>query len=193
VWGAAALLVLGALFFNQALFGLGLVLSAALFVAWGWARWCLSNLTIQRRFSHTRAFWGEEVTMDHVFVNNKPLPLPWLVVEDQFPSTLKLLPPAQAHKALPGKMSFTTVFSLGWYERLTRHYRLLCQARGEHDFGPIDIRSGDEASSTSTIGSPRTSARSASAISIAPAACSSSPAVAVRLRNTRVQPSFQSA
>jgi uncharacterized protein (DUF58 family) len=40
-------------------------------------------------------------------------------------------------------MSFTTVFSLGWYERLTRHYRLQCQARGEHDFGPIDVRSGD--------------------------------------------------
>ncbi|MGA7732829.1 MAG: DUF58 domain-containing protein [Chloroflexia bacterium] len=143
VWGAAGLLVLGALFFNQAIFGLGLVLSAALFVAWGWARWCISNLSVERKFSHTRAFWGEEVTMDHVFVNNKPLPLPWLAVEDHYPTTLKLVSPTATYASLPRMMGFNAAFSLGWYERVTRHYRFLCAARGEHEFGPLDIQSGD--------------------------------------------------
>jgi uncharacterized protein (DUF58 family) len=141
-WGAAALLVIGALF-SQPLFALGLVLSAALFVAWAWARWCLVNLSIERRFSHTRAFWGEEVTMDHIFVNNKPLPLPWLTVEDHYPVELKFISSTPSYLSMTRMMVFNVVFSLGWYERVTRHYRFKCIARGEHRFGPLDIRAGD--------------------------------------------------
>ncbi|MEO5951879.1 MAG: hypothetical protein ABIQ44_05345, partial [Chloroflexia bacterium] len=141
-WVAAALLVIGALF-SQPLFALGLVLSAALFVAWAWTRWCLINLGVERRFSHSRAFWGEEVTMDHIFVNNKPLPLPWLAVEDNYPSALKFLSPTPTYASVSRMMVFNAVFSLGWYERITRHYHFKCTARGEHIFGPLDIRAGD--------------------------------------------------
>jgi uncharacterized protein (DUF58 family) len=143
VGGAVAMLVLGAIFFSQPLFGLGVLLSVVLLGAWGWARFCLTNLEIARNFNHTRAFWGEEVAMDHVFVNNKPLPLPWLIVEDEYPGSLKMTSHTFSYSSKPRMMGFGSSISLGWYERVTRHYTFLCAARGEHEFGPIEVRSGD--------------------------------------------------
>jgi uncharacterized protein (DUF58 family) len=35
------------------------------------------------------------------------------------------------------------LLALRWYERVTRHYRLRCPERGEHRFGPVEMRSGD--------------------------------------------------
>jgi uncharacterized protein (DUF58 family) len=143
LWGAVAMLVVGAGFNSRALFGLGLVLGAALLVAWGWAQWCLSNLHVERNFSQSRAFWGEEVSMDQVFVNNKPLPVPWLAVSDEYPGSLDLIAHSATLSAQARVMEFSTSLSLGWYERLIRHYTIQCTARGEHEFGPIEIRSGD--------------------------------------------------
>ncbi|MEO8288076.1 MAG: DUF58 domain-containing protein [Chloroflexota bacterium] len=143
LWGAAAMLLIGAAANSRALFGLGLVLAVALLVAWVWAHWCLSNLHVERTFSQPRAFWGEEVEMNQVFVNNKPLPVPWLAVNDEYPGSLELLSHKTGSASRPRVMEFSTSLSLGWYERLTRHYHLKCTARGEHEFGPIEVRSGD--------------------------------------------------
>src|SRR5204863_664109 len=41
------------------------------------------------------------------------------------------------------RTTLSSSLSLGWYERVTRHYKIQCRARGEHEFGPIDVRSGD--------------------------------------------------
>src|SRR5437762_14171080 len=81
--------------------------------------------------------------MDHIFVNDKPLPLPWLAVEDEYHSQLKLLTHSFTYSSKPRMMGFGTAMSLGWYERVTRHFRFLCTARGEYEFGPIEVRSGD--------------------------------------------------
>ncbi|HET9493884.1 MAG TPA: DUF58 domain-containing protein [Chloroflexia bacterium] len=143
LWGAASMLVIGAAFNSQPLFGLGLVLSAALLVAWAWAQWSLRGLRVERRFSHTRAFWGEEVDMAHVFVNNKPLPVPWLAIDDQYPGRLHIADHGPDYHAQSRSVEFGTVMSLGWYERVVKHYTVQCVARGEHEFGPIELRSGD--------------------------------------------------
>jgi uncharacterized protein (DUF58 family) len=143
LWGGAAMLLIGAAFNSQPLFGIGLVLSAALLVAWGWAQWSLRGLRVERRFSHTRAFWGEEVDMAHVFVNNKPLPVPWLSVDDQYPGRLHIAGHGPDYHAQSRSVDFGTLLSLGWYERVARHYTVQCVARGEHEFGPIELRSGD--------------------------------------------------
>jgi uncharacterized protein (DUF58 family) len=143
LWGATAMLVIGAAFNSQPLFGIGLVLSAALLVAWAWAHWALRGLRIERRFSQTRAFWGEEVDMAHVFVNNKPLPIPWLSVDDEYPGRLHVTGHGPDYHAHSRMVEFGTVLSLGWYERVARHYTVQCVARGEHEFGPIELRTGD--------------------------------------------------
>lgn len=141
-YGAAALLLVGALFQSRPLFALGLLLASALGVAWLWARWCLHDLRVERRLSQHRAFWGEEVRMSQVFTNAKPLPVPWLAVDDQFPM-LEVLSISGIPIQKARRRQVSTALSLSWYERVTRHYTLQCTTRGEHEFGPVDIRSGD--------------------------------------------------
>jgi uncharacterized protein (DUF58 family) len=143
VLGAAALIALGALMGNGPLFALGLFLGAALLVAWLWARNCLRDLRVERRFSQSRAFYGEEITMSQVFTNHKPLPVPWLAVHDEYPGALQISSEAAGASSKARVRSLATTLSIGWYERVTRHYTIRCTARGEHEFGPVDIESGD--------------------------------------------------
>jgi uncharacterized protein (DUF58 family) len=144
VVGAVFSLLVGAIFGSAPLVGLGLLIAAALAVSRVWANYCLSNLSVQRRFSQGRAFWGEEVDMAQVFTNSKPLPVPWLAVEDEVPSSLEVnsIAPSRVQVAIR-RMVLNTAISLRWYERVTRHYTIKCKARGEHEFGPIEIQSGD--------------------------------------------------
>ncbi|MFL5733246.1 MAG: DUF58 domain-containing protein [Chloroflexia bacterium] len=145
VWAASAagMAIVGALFGNPLLFALGVLLGTVLLIAWASARRSLTDLTIERRFSHSRAFFGENVDLAHVFTNNKPLPLAWLFIEDRFPSALQIDSPHVTRTETPNRSALTAALSLGWYERVTRHYEVHCTARGEHDFGPIQVESGD--------------------------------------------------
>ena len=140
---AGLVTAIGALFQSAALFGLGLLLSAAILAAWSWSLICLRNLRVERRFSQTRAFWGEEIEMSQVFTNNKPIPIPWLAVEDLYPGKLELVSARSEISIKSRERRINTPISLGWYERLTRRYQIKCKTRGEHSFGPITVQSGD--------------------------------------------------
>jgi uncharacterized protein (DUF58 family) len=143
LYGAGGLVAVGALFRSELLFGMGVLLVLVLGVAWLWARWCLLNFTVERRFSQSRAFFGEEIELTHVFTNAKPLPIPWLVFEDEFPASLNIPSPAVANSDKPRRNMISTTLSLGWYEWITRRYEVQCLARGAHEFGPIEVQSGD--------------------------------------------------
>lgn len=146
VYGALGMVAIGAIFKNVPLFAMGFLLGVALLVAWLWARYCLRSLKIERRFSQPRAFYGEEISMAQVFTNNKLLPLPWLAIHDAYPGQLDIKSAAEPATMLGSKMrvrKLATTVSLGWYERVTRHYTVRCMARGEHEFGPVDAQSGD--------------------------------------------------
>ena len=145
LWALAcvAMIALGALTSSRPLFGLGMLLAVILAVSWAWSRYALSNLSLERRFSQNRAFYGEQIDMMYVFTNAKPLPVPWLAVEDQVPSPSKSAPSERLPSVKMRTQELRTAVSLGWYERLTRHYAIKCTARGEHTFGPVEIRTGD--------------------------------------------------
>lgn len=142
-YGAGALIVAGVLFANNLLFAMGLFLAAALGLAFVWARLCLRNLSVSRSFGETRAFWGEEIDIAQVFTNDKLLPVPWLAIEDEFPDALEVTSEGVAYMYKPYRRVLTTTISLNWYQRVTRHYKVKCTARGEYEFGPIDVQSGD--------------------------------------------------
>ena len=111
--------------------------------SWLWGRYCLSNVSYARRFGSQRLFCGEETDVWIEVVNAKPLPLPWLKAEDEFPKDM----PAQKfqldYSAKAGRVILANVFSLRWYERVRRHYRLQGTRRGAFDFGPVQVSSGD--------------------------------------------------
>lgn len=142
-YGAAGMMAVGALFGSKPVFGLGILLGVTLLVAWLWARWCFRNLTVERSFNQTRAFWGEEVVMSQIFTNAKPLPVPWFAIEDEYPSALEMMSQEAVYSHRARTRGIRSSLALGWYERVTRRYTLKCAARGEHEFGPIDIQSGD--------------------------------------------------
>ncbi len=108
-----------------------------------WARYCLERVEYRRMLGQRRAFFGEEVELTIEVVNRKVLPLAWLEVEDELPRTLA----PETGRSVPshkvGRALLVNLLALRPYERVRRHYRLRCTARGDHRFGPAALRSGD--------------------------------------------------
>ena len=108
-----------------------------------WAKYCLQNLRYQRSFSEHHALFGEEVNLSLAIENAKLLPLPWLEVEDSVPRELAIKGRHMHVSTTRNMVILENLFSLRWYERITRPYTVLCNARGVHMFGPTVLRSGD--------------------------------------------------
>jgi uncharacterized protein (DUF58 family) len=144
-WTALAigLLLLSVPLRHGLLFALALVLLLTALVSLLWSRRCLDGVEYRRRLGQRRAFFGEEVELVVEIVNRKLLPLAWLEAEDELPSDLapENAPLVGTHNRGRGRL--VNLLSLRPYERVRRHYRLVCRARGEHVLGPLRLRSGD--------------------------------------------------
>lgn len=143
-WGAIGLLVLISVAMRQPLLLImSLVLALLAAASELWARYCLTAVHYRRTFGAKRLFFGEETDVHIEVVNAKPLPLTWLRADDDWP--LALLPDLvrfQRGRAA-GRQRMVNIFSLRWYERVVRHYRISGVRRGIWQFGPTQLRSGD--------------------------------------------------
>jgi uncharacterized protein (DUF58 family) len=119
---------------------LGLLVLAAADI---WAKYCLQDLRYQRYFSEQRVLFGEEISLYLAIENAKLLPLPWLEIEDSVPRELTIKGRQMRISATRNMVILENLFSLRWYERVTRPYAVLCNTRGVHMFGPTVLRSGD--------------------------------------------------
>jgi uncharacterized protein (DUF58 family) len=108
-----------------------------------WIKYCLRDLRYTRQFSEQRVLFGEEITLSLSIENAKLLPLPWLEVEDSIPQTLTFTGQRVRISLSTQRAVLENLFSLHWYERITRRYTMRCNARGVHTFGPTMLRSGD--------------------------------------------------
>lgn len=108
-----------------------------------WAKFCLNQLRFQRTLSEQRVLFGEEITLSVTVENAKLLPLPWLEIEDALPRSLSIRGRQLRMSTRTNRYVLESLFSPRWYERVTRRYTLLCNARGVHTFGPTTLRSGD--------------------------------------------------
>jgi uncharacterized protein (DUF58 family) len=111
--------------------------------SWLWGRYCLSGVSYTRRFETDHLFFGEEIEFWIELVNAKPLPLPWLKAEDEFPQEIPILRADTSHSSRPQRRILTNVYSLRWYEKVRRRYRLKGERRGAYQIGPAQIASGD--------------------------------------------------
>ncbi len=144
ICGGAAVVTLIALIFRQPLLALlAFAVTLAVGTALIWRRYGLRQLSYSRSFSQNRAFPGEEITLEITLENAKVLPLPWLEVEDEFPSELEFPGMALDISTLPKVGIFRTIFSIRPYERVRRRYRVTCTKRGRHRFGPANLSTGD--------------------------------------------------
>jgi uncharacterized protein (DUF58 family) len=108
-----------------------------------WARYALRRVNCSRRLSSSRVFAGEDVRLEYRVSNHKLLPLPWLEIREEMDAGLVLPPGEAAISALPGKVAFRALLSVGWYQRVTRTYRVRCPQRGIYALGPVTLRTGD--------------------------------------------------
>lgn len=144
-WGLAvvALLVLGAILGQSALLLIAVLLVTVLPVSWLWNRLVLRRVTYTRRLSEQRVFAGETVNLSVSLANAKLLPIPWLKVDDLFPSDLQLAGRSLASAHIPRRNSLTHTTSLGPYEAMRWDYSTECPRRGFYFFGPAHLSSGD--------------------------------------------------
>ena len=137
------LLLLAALSQQPVLLLVAMVLGAIVGLTAVWRRYCLRDVEYRRFLSHDRAFPGETIELRVQAVNRKLLPLPWLEIEDEVPAELDV----QGGRSFPSykaqRSELHNLFSLRWYEQVSRRYRVECAARGYYQFGPARLHSGD--------------------------------------------------
>jgi len=138
--GGAGLAVVGWVVGGRYVAVAGVLVVFTALLLWVWGRESLGGVDYVRTLSRRRATFGESVTLEVELVNDKPLPLTWLHVREQVPATLRV--------------EGGTVVSTGWrtelqfvvamlpYQRIHRRLRVCCDQRGEHIFGPAELRSG---------------------------------------------------
>jgi len=137
------LLVLSIVERQTPLFLLSLALLLAGILSQLWERYGLVSVEYRRHFTKHQAEFGETIDLEVEIVNRKLLPLAWLEVEDEIPKSLH---PTRgkvyaSHKY--GRAIIDSLIPLRPYERVRRHYPILCTVRGEHLFGPTRLRTGD--------------------------------------------------
>ncbi len=138
-----AALLLSVVVHNPMLLLLDFIVLIVAFTAWLWGRYCLAGVSYARQFGTERLFVGEETDFWVEIVNAKPLPLTWLKTEDEFPHELPIHRADLKLSARPQRHMLVNLFSLRWYERVRRHYRLKGEQRGTYIIGPVRMASGD--------------------------------------------------
>jgi uncharacterized protein (DUF58 family) len=143
-WLLAALYLLGALTRDPRLFLFCLMLTVASLASALWARYALAELHYRRSLGHDRLSFGEETQLTLEVYNAKPLPLPWVLISDQYPEGLTLLTgELSASRSVSFRHALVNFLALRWYERVRRVYRVRGDNRGVYRFGPADIHAGD--------------------------------------------------
>ena len=75
--------------------------------------------------------------------NRKPMPLPWLEVNDEFPQGLSVIGRQLLPSPRIGRATLRQTLAVSAYQRVRRRYRLLAVERGVFHFGPTVIRTSD--------------------------------------------------
>jgi uncharacterized protein (DUF58 family) len=143
-----SLYVLGGILFLAAWKGqggivilLGLVFGAAGLAAL-WSRVSLSGVRCRRRVREGRLFPGESTELTLEIFNRKPLPLPWVKMENEIPVELaRDLGSISASR--PGYYLLSRWASVLWYRKVSWKYQLQGKKRGYYRLGPITATSGD--------------------------------------------------
>lgn len=136
-------LVLSVAVRNPMLFLLDVTVLIVIGTSWLWGRYCLSGVSYARQFSTHRLFFDEEADFWIEVVNAKPLPLTWFKAEDEFPTDLKVLKAEWGYTSRNRRQNLINLYSLRWYEKVRRRYRLKGVQRGAFELGPVLISSGD--------------------------------------------------
>ena len=121
------------------------VLTSLLFSSAGlaklWSHLSLSRISCRRQLSERRVFPGERINVKLQIANRKPLPLPWIQVDDEIPQALGGASTLSGER--PGSVLIRRSAAMLWYSSVKWKYELPCLKRGYYPLGPTVISSGD--------------------------------------------------
>jgi uncharacterized protein (DUF58 family) len=141
--GAAFLIIAGVISGGGGLILAGVLLGLTLVVQSVWSRYGLRALVYERHLSARRVRWGERIELELVVRNAKALPLPWLRIDDNVTAGAEIdgehLPPS-AHR---GYDVLRSIWSVGWFERVTRRFSIIGRRRGVYRFTTAELRVAD--------------------------------------------------
>ncbi len=140
---ALILTLLALLFDSRFLTSAAAVILAVTSVTWIWSALSLFGLEYRRHFSEIRAFRGETVELVLEVVNQKFLPVTWLVVRDRFPADLPVNGKDLTVSPATMQANFTTFWMLGPFQRTKRTFQIACTRRGFYRYGPVRQETGD--------------------------------------------------
>jgi uncharacterized protein (DUF58 family) len=143
IGGAALLLLIGVASGETALSLLALLVLVTAGLGALWNRYSLAGVEYDRVLSIDRAFPGDVVTLAITVVNRKPLPLPWLSIEDELAEALHPLDRETTMSGTSGRRVLRIVSNARPFERVTWRVPVRCPARGLHTLGPVILRAGD--------------------------------------------------
>ncbi len=112
-------------------------------VAWAWNELSLYGLHYERSLSEVRAFLGETVQLTLEVRNQKFLPLTWLQIIDVMPESLPVDDSRLISNPRNSLAEFSSFWSVGAFQHLTRQLSVHCVQRGYHAYGPATITTGD--------------------------------------------------
>jgi uncharacterized protein (DUF58 family) len=145
VWlaGAGICLFIGVLTRETSITLVGLLVLITAGLGALWNRYSLEGIEYKRTLDLDRAFPDDIVTMTITVTNRKPLPVPWLSIEDELadalePTTRQTIVTRSTSRRM---LSITT--SLKPFERVSWKIPLHCKERGSHTLGPVTLRSAD--------------------------------------------------
>lgn len=139
----AAMALMGAYHGQEPLVAAALALLLTLLATRLWSRHSLDSLQYERQISDDRAFPGDELLLTLRLTNQKPLPLPWVEVDDRVPWQAVPATAEGSGGQHQGRSRLRLAGSALWYERVTWRCRLRCQRRGIYRLGPAVVTSGD--------------------------------------------------
>jgi uncharacterized protein (DUF58 family) len=104
-----------------------------------WNRLSLAGVRAERHLKGTRFFPGEPIECTLRILNRKPLPLPWVQIEDDLPAGFDLVGPTGRTRADAIQRSA----ALLWYRGISWKLDLIGRRRGYYPIGPLKLTSGD--------------------------------------------------
>ncbi len=108
-----------------------------------WYRFGMNGLVVERKLGATRANIGDVVEVRLLVENRKPLPMPWLEVDDLYPVSLRPFTRRVTASSQPGRATLTQTLALWTYQRVRRRMRFRTTARGVFHFGPLTVSASD--------------------------------------------------
>jgi uncharacterized protein (DUF58 family) len=108
-----------------------------------WYRQGLRHLLVRQQLDQRHLFFGEDVILSVIIENQKLLPLPWLDVENKITPPLAILSNRVRLLQKTEQDTLMSTWLLWSFQRVTRRYRMRCDTRGLHVFGPVRLRCSD--------------------------------------------------